>query len=123
VHASAFHPLVEDLVDAFWFGLTEGSVRDSTFKKCFSKLPPDLQKKTVEVYQQWEQEMNGTAPKRLDFRPVQTRNDYWRISITNSGARYRAICKQLGKNDWRWVWVGPHAAYNTIVDKVIQSWP
>lgn len=79
------------------------------FKKCFKKLPREIQKDAVSAYKEWKR--NPYSPQ-LKFERKKHQKPIYSVSI---GLNWRAL-GLLNGNVITWFWIGSHEDYNNMLN-------
>jgi len=87
------------------------SRRTAQFRKMFADLPEQIQEQTREAYRQFRQDPSYLS---LRFKKVHPKLPIYSVRISKG---YRAV-GQLDEGTVIWFWVGSHAEYDRLLDRL-----
>lgn len=83
-----------------------------SFRKCFDKLPNDIQQQAEKAYQLWQQDPYHNS---LQFKCVSQKQPIYSVRISLS---YRALGLMDKENQIYWFWIGPHDEYDELLKRL-----
>ena len=78
------------------------------FRKCFKKLPLDIQLKARIIFNIW---LNNPNHKSIKFKKIHKKKDIFSIRITIG---YRAL-GVISEEEMIWFWIGSHSDYDKLI--------
>lgn len=87
------------------------SRRNEEFRKHFADLPASVQNQARRVYKVWQRDPSHPS---LHFKSIHASLPLYSVRI---GLHYRAVGLKRG-DAIIWFWIGPHAAYDTLLKKL-----
>ena len=78
------------------------------FRKCFKKLPPDIQSKARKSFNVWQ---NNPNHKSIKFKKIHSKKEIFSIRITIG---YRAL-GIISDEEMIWFWIGSHSDYDRLI--------
>ncbi len=87
------------------------SKRSKQFRALFEALPEAVQRQANEAYRIFKSD--PTHPG-LAFKPISSTSTVYSVRV---GIHYRALAFRRA-DYWLWFWIGPHAEYDKLIDRL-----